>query len=927
MRLSPVLLVISFALCALSARCIGAPGSDAEKPAMEKFPGSKWRFDGELGERIDRDVDNWLLRAPDANPGLLDMFRQRDRHLPYPEIVPWAGEFAGKYLISAVQACRMTANPRLKPVVAKFVDDLIACQASDGYLGPFPHDRRLRGDCDLWGHYHCMLGLLMWYDDTGDKRAYDSVIRMADLICKTYVDTERRPIDAGNPNFNLGCYHIMAELYRRTGSTRYLAFVHRVEEDLPKDGDWLRKGVEGVPYYRLPGSGARWEALHILQGFATMYQATGEERYRKALLSLWQSIRQLDRHPSGAFSTNEQASGSIYTSGPIETCCSVAWMALTIDVLRLTGDPTAADELELTLWNQALAAQHPSGSWCTYDTPLNGTRAPAYQEINFQYRPGAPELNCCSVNSPRTLGMLSEWAAMRAPGAVKTGKETISVNFYGPGSFDLPISPTYRLRILEKTTYPVGNRVDLIVSPQRKMRFSINLRIPQWSRTTRISVNGVVQDTAVKPGSYYAVSRVWSSGDTIRVEFDMNPRYQVGHGPERAARAAITVGPLLLAFDAGRNAIETRDLKPIDVSRLHLVTAPPQLNAPWHAMGTWQTATEGGPNVTLCDFASAGASGTDYAAWLPASHMPPPPVSLKFPASDTVGNPGQALFSWTASGGPEETYELLLARSITMQLPVIRQARLKSAETTLDLSALEDGDYYWQVLSVNAQGTVANEGAARRIRISRSASPFLSIRPDGMMAASALAGNGAPSFGRKGTEEGTAPAADRHGVSGGAVGFSQNSKLRYDLPYFPSRDYSFEGWACVDGAPSGGEQIFSAWCRGSDDPLRVIVVNSSIYARIEAGAAYSTEGVPVERDKWIHVAAVKQAGTLTLYINGVRGKPVAVPENVRSMATGFGIGFNPHFSGGEHFVGRISSFAFYARALTADEVHRMFEGN
>jgi hypothetical protein len=50
-----------------------------------------------------------------------------------------------------------------------------------------------------------------------------------------------------------------------------------------------------------------------------------------------------------------------YAGGSIETCCSVAWMALTIDALRLTGDPTVADELELTLWNQALAAQHPSG--------------------------------------------------------------------------------------------------------------------------------------------------------------------------------------------------------------------------------------------------------------------------------------------------------------------------------------------------------------------------------------------------------------------------------------------------------------------------------------------------------------------------------------------------------------------------------------
>lgn len=905
----------------LGQKCTVAQGSRVENMAMEQIPGSKFRFDGELGERIRRDVDNWLLRAPDANPGLLDMFNRRDRHLPYPEIVPWAGEFAGKYLISAVQACRMSSDPRLKPATAKFADNLIACQAEDGYLGPFSKDRRLQADCDLWGHYHCMLGLLMWYDDTGDKRAYECVIRMAEKICKTYVDTKRRPIDAGNPNFNLAAYHVMAELYRRTGSPRYLAFVRRVEEDLPRDGDWLRKGIEGVPYYRLPGSGARWEALHILQGFATMYQATGDERYRKALLTHWTSICNLDRHPSGAFSTNEQASGTIYASGPIETCCSVAWMALSIDVLRLTGDPTAADELELTLWNQALAAQHPSGSWCTYDTPLNGTRAPAYQEINFQYRPGAPELNCCSVNSPRTLGMLSDWAVMRSADVVHSGSPAISVNFYGPGSFDLPLSESSRLRLTQKTSYPVGNSVNLIVAPQRKSRFTLKLRIPWWSPVTHVTLNGVALKETVKPGTYLTINRAWSSGDVVSLEFDMAPRYEVGHGPERAGRAAIHVGPLLLAFDAGRNSIETKDLKPIDVSRMHLISSKDQNSGPWPAMGTWKTTTYGAQVVTLCDFASAGATGTDYAAWLPANHMPPPPVSLVLPQSGSQGTPGNALFHWSASGGADETYEVLVAKSIDMKLPLIHESGLKVAEKTIDLGALQDGDYWWQVRTVNTQGTAVNTGGPRLIRVSHSASgPFLSVGHDRLLAASALAGTGAPSFGRKALEEGTASAADRHGSANMALGFSGTSKLIYDLPFFPEKDYTFAGWACPEGGQSGGQQIFSAWCRGSDDPLRVIVVGSSVYARIEAGAAFTTEGIPLEQGKWVNVAAVKQGTSLTLYVNGKPGKPVAVPERVRSTSTDIGIGFNPHFSGGEHFVGKISNFAFYARALTAEEI-------
>jgi hypothetical protein len=133
------------------------------------------------------------------------------------------------------------------------------------------------------------------------------------------------------------------------------------------------------------------------------------------------------------------------------------------------------------------------------------------------------------------------------------------------------------------------------------------------------------------------------------------------------------------------------------------------------------------------------------------------------------------------------------------------------------------------------------------------------------------------------------------------------------------------GWACPEGLPSGGQQVFSAWCRGSDDPLRVIVVGSEVFARIEAGGVYGTAGVPVGQGRWAHLAAVKQGATLTLYVNGKHAQTTAVPEYVRSMSTAVGIGFNPLCSPGEHFIGRISDFAFYARALTANEIKAAFD--
>jgi DUF1680 family protein len=581
---------------------------------MDTISGAKWRFEGELGARVDANVAHWLLRAPGANPGMIEMFHRRDRHLPYEEPVPWAGEFAGKYLISAVQACRMSDDPRLQPFVAEFVSRLIACQADDGYLGPWPQDQRLMGHWDLWGHYHCMLGLLMWHDDTGHGEALACVLRAAECICRLYVDSGRRPLEAGSPPMNLSVLHIFAELHRRTPSERHLALIRRLEENLAGDGDWLNQGAAGVPYYQLPGSGPRWESLHIVQGFAALFEGTGEERYKQALLSLWDSIRRHDRHPSGAFSSNEGATGTIYTAGSVETCCSVAWMALSLDALRLTGDPTVADEIELTLWNQALAAQHPSGSWCTYDTPLNGVRAPSYHQISFQYRPGAPELNCCSVNSPRTLGMLSEWAVMRTA-------DGLAVNFYGPSTCDVPLDGGRRLRLVQQTDYPADGLVRLELHPDQPMALTLQLRVPAWSQQTSVTINGAPAPASPAPGMYLALQREWRAGDVVELSLDLTPRWQAGQPPDREGRFALHVGPLLLACDAQFNAVETAALPPLDPADLQLQRLPVAMSrdaVPFPPLALWEVKTDGGGKTVLCDFASAGAHGTEYVAWLPA---------------------------------------------------------------------------------------------------------------------------------------------------------------------------------------------------------------------------------------------------------------------------------------------------------------------
>ena len=579
--------------------------------------GAKYTFHGFIERRLAANLEQWLLVAPQANPAMLDMFRDRDR-LPRRDLVPWAGEFAGKYLTSAVLAYRLDPDPRLRAQLDSFVDALIGGQDEDGYLGPFPRHERLTGRTadgkgalwDLWGHYHAILGLLLWYRQVGYRPALDAARRAADHICRRFLDSAERVIDAGAEEMNMAISHGLCLLYQETGEERYLRLVREIERDwqTPPAGDYVRTALAGTPFHATPKP--RWESLHDVQAILSLYEITRKEDYRRAFEQVWRSIRgdehQGDRHNTGGFTSGEKATGNPYDAGAIETCCTVAWMALSVDMLRLTGDPTVADELELSTLNATLGAQNATGRWWTYDTPMDGVRKASTHDIVFQAREGSPELNCCSVNGPRSLGMLSEWAVMQAD-------EGPVVNYYGACAITVGIPGGERVRLTQTTRYPLEGRIELRVELARPETFTLRLRVPAWSRETSARLNGEPLPPP-QAGTYLALQRAWRDGDVVTLDLDMAVRAWLG-AREAEGKVSLYRGPLLLAYDRRHNAMDPDDLPTVDPEALDLTPvawigpAP----APWLLVRA--TAADG-RDLYLCDFASAGATGSPYRTWL-----------------------------------------------------------------------------------------------------------------------------------------------------------------------------------------------------------------------------------------------------------------------------------------------------------------------
>jgi hypothetical protein len=193
------------------------------------------------------------------------------------------------------------------------------------------------------------------------------------------------------------------------------------------------------------------------------------------------------------------------------------------------------------------------------------------------------------------------------------------VNFYDAAEIDAGAA---KLRI--EGDYPRGGEVTVAVTPAGKADFALGLRIPAWSRTTAVRVNGEAVDGQPVAGKYLSIRRAWKAGDRVTLAFDMTARLE--RDPGKSTRVAVVRGPIVLAVES-RFAAPQTGLAPatvvadaggrIDAKIVNDALPAPALLAldvPVQAQDSRAAA------LRMCDYASACAtwdSNTLFRVWLP----------------------------------------------------------------------------------------------------------------------------------------------------------------------------------------------------------------------------------------------------------------------------------------------------------------------
>ncbi len=149
----------------------------------------------------------------------------------------------------------------------------------------------------------------------------------------------------------------------------------------------------------------------------------------------------------------------------------------------------------------------------------------------------------------------------------------------------------------------------------------------------------------------------------------------------------------------------------------------------------------------------------------------------------------------------------------------------------------------------------------------------------------------------------------------------KTSSLTYQLPQFPLTNCTLSFWLQpLDWNLDKPSIVCCANATPSDDPLRILIDRNKLWAEFCAGDVQRFGAIPVEAGKWMHLALVKQTGTLALYVNGQLRGTCMTPSAIYSDADHFSLGSQ---GGTNYFHGRFSDLRLIDRAISPSDVRRM----
>lgn len=496
-------------------------------------------------------------------------------------------EGASNSLISA-------PNPELERTLDTLIDIIAVGQEADGYLTtwrtidpakpPAPWVKVIDGkrwesleaSHEMYNPGHLYEAAYTHYIATGKTNFLDIALKNADLMVKTFGDGEGQISTVpGHQIIETG----LIKLYMASGAEKYL---HLAKYFLDNRGNPENHKLFG-PYSQdhqpvieqeeVVGHAVR--AVYMYAAMTDIAVLMRDSAYNQAARQLWENMVGKKMYLTGGIGARHEGEsfGDNYELPNLtaysETCAAIGSVYWNHRLHRQHGDVKYYDIIERTLYNGLIAGLSLDGTHFFYP---NALEADGKYEFNRGActRQGWFDCSCCPTNMIRFIPAVAGLLYSKV-------EDTLLVNLYA-GSEATADLASNTLHIKQETDYPWSGKIRLTVSAETAAPATVKLRIPSWARnevapgglyqyqqnqraTPTLRVNGQPVEADLADG-YFAVTRDWSKGAALELEFPMVVRKVRADEQVEANRGklALEYGPIVYAVESFDNPDDFENL-------------------------------------------------------------------------------------------------------------------------------------------------------------------------------------------------------------------------------------------------------------------------------------------------------------------------------------------------------------------------------
>jgi DUF1680 family protein len=467
-----------------------------------------------------------------------------------------AGHTLGHYLSACSHMHAQTGDEECRRRVEYIVGELILCQAryADGYVGGlwrkkdgridpgrvvFEEVRAGRIDATpfslngawspLYTIHKLFAGLLDADRYCHAKRALAVAEKLAGYFSQVFAPLNHQQVQEVLVCEYGGLNESFAELYARTGRTRWLRLAETIYDD--KVLDPLTRRRDDLAYKHANTN------IPKLVGLARLYEISREPDYGVASAFFWQDVVGRYSYVIGGNGDRDyfQAPMTIsthITDQTCETCSSYNMLKLTRHLYARAPRADYFDFFERTHLNHILAQQNPQTGMFAYMTPL---MAGSYRHYSTPF----DDFWCC-------VGTGMESHAKHGESIYWRKANNLYVNLYIPSTLAWMAQ---RTRIQLTTGYPFADDVEIqFLESQAPDALTLWLRVPVWCTSPKLKINGRAYSVKMADG-YVRLTRHWQVGDVISLELPRSLRLEpTADDPNTLT---MLLGPLVLSADLG----------------------------------------------------------------------------------------------------------------------------------------------------------------------------------------------------------------------------------------------------------------------------------------------------------------------------------------------------------------------------------------